>query len=488
MTEEKSVNKNIKSLEDYYLSKNPQLNKDKYVNKNNKNNLLLYVITYNMKGKTPSKEDIPLLFPTDKNKFDLYIISTQECLRSIAASMFICSKDEWISLLSDFFGQNFINLINSNLGASHLSIFAKKEKAKNFHELRSGEIETGFLNWFSNKGAVSASMKYLDKDILFVGCHLAAGQDNNDKRNENLLRIKTSLKTSINLEAKDKLKNHKKNINKFFFDIKKNNEINNDNNNNDNNINKRYSQSLVIKQNKSIQFNEIQENNNKIDINNNKLNEEDDKSDEKLLDDIKEVESKKEESINNNRDMNLNVDLNGGMEIKMKELFESKKDIDEESCTSILTDKNKEKSMEDYDLVIIAGDLNYRLNFEQQDNIKEIMNKKNPEILWEKDQLNKGIKEEHEFKEGIINFMPTYKYKNNSDEYDYEREPGWTDRILFKSKKKYDIMLCEYSSIQNIYLSDHKPVYAIFKINFKNKDVEQNANINSNIKDECILF
>jgi hypothetical protein len=258
-----------------------------------------------MKGKNPSKEDIPLLFPTDKNKFDLYIISTQECLRSITASMFISSKDEWISLLSDFFGQNFINLINSNLGASHLSIFAKKEKAKNFHELRSGEIETGFLNWFSNKGAVSASMKYLDKDILFVGCHLAAGQDNNDKRNENLLRIKTSLKTSINLEAKDKLKNHKKNIYKSFLDIKKNNEINNDNNNNDNNINKRYSQSLVIKQNKSIQFNEIQENNNKIDINNNKLNEEDDKSDEKLLDDIKEVESKKEEEINNNIDMNL---------------------------------------------------------------------------------------------------------------------------------------------------------------------------------------
>ena len=65
--------------------------------------------------------------------------------------------------------------------------------------------------------------------------------------------------------------------------------------------------------------------------------------------------------------------------------------------------------------------------------------------------------------------MPTYKYKENSNEYDYSRIPGWTDRILYKSKKYYDIMLCEYSSINNINLSDHKPVYAIFKIDCKDK-------------------
>ena len=50
-----------------------------------------------MKGKTPSELDIPLLFPKDINKFDLYIISTQECLRSIGASIFNDSKEEWIT-------------------------------------------------------------------------------------------------------------------------------------------------------------------------------------------------------------------------------------------------------------------------------------------------------------------------------------------------------------------------------------------------------
>ena len=490
MTEINQTNKNIKSLEDYYLSKNPQISKDKLMIKTNENNLLLYVITYNMKGKTPSEEDIPSLFPKDINKFDIYVISTQECLRSITASMFISSKDKWISLLSNFFGENFMNLINSNLGATHLSIFAKKEKAKNFHELRSGEIETGFMNWFSNKGAVSGSMKYLDKHILFIGCHLAAGQDKSEKRNEDLLRIKTTLRTSINFEAKDKLKKHKANI-----DIKKSSIIKNVNNNelNNDNITKKFSKSVVLKQNKTIQFNEEQEekkDNNKIDINN-KINEGDDKSAEKIFDEIKEVESKKDEENNNNIDnlKELNVNLNKDIEIKMTELFENKKDIDKESCTSIsIEEKMKEKSMDDYDFVIISGDLNYRLDFEHGVNIEEIMNKKNPEILWEKDQFSKEIKKEHELKEGIINFMPTFKYKVNSNEYDYEREPGWTDRILFKSKKLYDIMLCDYSCLQDVDLSDHKPVYAVFKINFKNKEVEHNINIKSNINDECILF
>ena len=145
--------------------------------------------------------------------------------------------------------------------------------------------------------------------------------------------------------------------------------------------------------------------------------------------------------------------------------------------------------MEDYDFVIISGDLNYRLNLENKNNIKEIMKKNDPQILWDKDQLTEDIKQDNKLKEGIINFMPTYKYKENKDEFDYERIPGWTDRILFRSKKMYDIMLCEYNSIQNIFLSDHKPVYAVFKINFKNKkDFGKDLKIKDDSDKECKIF
>ena len=45
------------------------------------------------------------------------------------------------------------------------------------------------------------------------------------------------------------------------------------------------------------------------------------------------------------------------------------------------------------------------------------------------------------------------------------------DRILYKSKKYNDIMLCVYSSINDLNISDYKPVYAVFKINFKDKKI-----------------
>lgn len=492
MAENNSSKKVHKNLEEYYKSKINNINEENSLNNNN-DNLLIYVLTFNMKGRTPSESDIPLLFPHDINKFDLFVISTQECLRSILSSMIISSKDEWINLLSKFFGDNFLNLINSNLGPCHLCVFVKKEKAKYFHELRSGELETGLFNFFSNKGAVSASMKYKDKNILFIGCHLAAGHNENNKRNESLLRIKTTLKTSINIEAKNKLKSYKKNINESLNKFQST-EIMYDNNNFKNNlININQEQNDTLKYTKTFVFNKnINQNLNEHKENINNIEEkEEEKNDRKLnnnldFNELKEIESEKDENEKNILMENHN---DKDIEIKMPELFEDKQNM---TINSIISNnpeiKAKEKTMDEYDFVILSGDLNYRIDFNIKDDIDELIKQKNPEILWDKDQLTKEIKRENEFQEGIINFMPTYKYKDNSDEYDYERKPGWTDRILYKSKKNYDIMLCKYNCIKEVYLSDHKPVYAVFKINFKNKNMEQNCKIKNNISDDCILF
>jgi len=52
------------------------------------------------------------------------------------------------------------------------------------------DIKTGFLNIMANKGAVSTSMKYYDKHILFVCCHLTAGQEKKIERTQRLERLK----------------------------------------------------------------------------------------------------------------------------------------------------------------------------------------------------------------------------------------------------------------------------------------------------------
>ena len=59
-------------------------------------------------------------------------------------------------------------------------------------------------------------------------------------------------------------------------------------------------------------------------------------------------------------------------------------------------------------------------------------------------------------------------------------------RIEFYINQNYDIMLCEYSSIRDISISDHRPVYAIFKINFEEKKLNIN-NFHQN-EQECNII
>ena len=110
---------------------------------------------------------------------------------------------------------------------------------------------------------------------------------------------------------------------------------------------------------------------------------------------------------------------------------------------------------------------------------KKLLELKDIESLLEKDQLYTSIRDKdidlEDFFEGQIRFLPTYKFQDGTNEYDYtERVPGWTDRILFRANNLSDVILCKYSSIFDAKTSDHKPVYAIFKINFnsheKNKE------------------
>ena len=83
--------------------------------------------------------------------------------------------------------------------------------------------------------------------------------------------------------------------------------------------------------------------------------------------------------------------------------------------------------MNQYDLIIFNGDLNYRINMEKEE-VKKLINNNAFEILLEKGQLYSAInKKEIDldiFYEGKIN-MATYKFLDGTNEYDYtERVPG----------------------------------------------------------------
>ena len=123
----------------------------------------------------------------------------------------------------------------------------------------------------------------------------------------------------------------------------------------------------------------------------------------------------------------------------------------------------------------IVGDLNFRINLEREQfneiccgNKNEIVNenqaKNKIETLKKFDQLNivKEIFKKENLCEGTINFPPTYKYEKMQNIYNEKRTPSWTDRILYK--KDNNIQCIFYDTI-DLYISDHKPLVGLFKIN-----------------------
>lgn len=126
--------------------------------------------------------------------------------------------------------------------------------------------------------------------------------------------------------------------------------------------------------------------------------------------------------------------------------------------------------VEESDVVIWLGDLNYRVELPRSVVQASIKHNKLQE-LWPKDQLSVALSKNQAFKgfrEGPLLFAPTFKYDVGTDMYDTspkERVPSWTDRILYKTST-VKAELRSYDAIGSLKTSDHRPVKA--HLTFKN--------------------
>jgi len=110
------------------------------------------------------------------------------------------------------------------------------------------------------------------------------------------------------------------------------------------------------------------------------------------------------------------------------------------------------------------GDLNYRIDLDREECLK-LINEQKWEQLAEYDQLrNEQIKERtfYRFREGALNFPPTYKMLPSGFEYTDERNrtPSWCDRVLFLHPAGTQLELHEYRPLMESGGSDHRPVLA----------------------------
>ncbi|XP_053949552.1 type II inositol 1,4,5-trisphosphate 5-phosphatase [Anastrepha ludens] len=151
----------------------------------------------------------------------------------------------------------------------------------------------------------------------------------------------------------------------------------------------------------------------------------------------------------------------------------------------LIFDDDQKRTINDHDHIFWIGDLNYRI--EEPPGLQLPCNRAAPnayDILMKYDQLRiemgKGNCFEGYF-EGPIKFRPSYKYDIGTDNFDSsekQRAPAFCDRVLWKGAR---IEQLSYNSIMEIRKSDHKPVYAIFRVKVKTKDEKRYKRVHEEV-------
>merc|ERR1712066_509204 len=156
------------------------------------------------------------------------------------------------------------------------------------------------------------------------------------------------------------------------------------------------------------------------------------------------------------------------------------------------TVETPEICINDHDIILWVGDLNYRLDpsrLKISDNelkvkLQEVGMTENDKQIFIKnlldssDQLNicKNMNKVFQgYQEADIQFIPSYKFDHNTNRYDSSekaRVPAWTDRILWKDNGG-QVKCLSYRSHMEHMISDHKPVSAQFYVDITTKNKEK---------------
>ena len=151
-------------------------------------------LTWNMHGQRPSERELNDLLQKHKEKnFDIYVIGSQECLRSIFKSLFYSDKSIWENQLKLYFGDEYEMLSSVTLAAIHIIIFVKKNIRNNINAINYNSVKTGVYNYLGNKGAVGIWFTLININIMFINSHLAAGYYYLKKRNNNFEYIMNNI-------------------------------------------------------------------------------------------------------------------------------------------------------------------------------------------------------------------------------------------------------------------------------------------------------
>ena len=150
-------------------------------------------VTWNLAAQQPPPGDDTLVHLFPRNRYHIYIIGTEECERSIAASAINPSKKNWEEYLTAAIGKLYVPLRSHTLQAIHIMAFVHVGIAHHCADITSAAVATGIANTLGNKGGVAISLRIAGTTFVFANAHLAAHQDAVKQRNAEFSKLNREL-------------------------------------------------------------------------------------------------------------------------------------------------------------------------------------------------------------------------------------------------------------------------------------------------------
>lgn len=411
--------------------------------------LTLFAGTWNVCGKGPV-EGVQIdkwLFPAEHQNdhpFDVYMLGFQE-IQNLAGVDAVRTDpkrgEQWRSCIRQTLGSDYEQVAERQLVGILVVVFMRKNHTPYLSNVQLSYAATGVLNAVGNKGGVAARFQLYDRTISCVACHLAAHTEFVQRRNqdfENVVRKAVFLPDDPPECAEGVLSP--------VAGMKS-----------------------LSRPNGSDEYTSM-------------------------------VPSKRPSTASSSSFGGLPSVAEGAsawLGSVASVAATALSDMSAGANTVVLNDPNAVRILE-HDVVFWLGDLNYRIEASLS-NVMKWIDEKNWNELYQADQLQqqmKTCKVFKGFKEGPIRFAPTYKCNKTEDSYkisgengDKIRVPAYTDRILWRLGETARGLGAPRLTLQNytsplVFSSDHRPVYASFRMVFGVEDVRRKQHVEDKVNRE----
>jgi len=143
--------------------------------------------TYNVNGKSPDSH-LKSWLASDQEPPDIYAIGFQELDLSTEAFVFAESikEEEWTEKVRESLhpGAKYQLVKSIRLVGMMLLIWTREEHVEYVTNISADTVGNGIMGKLGNKGGVGVSLRFHASELCFVNSHLAAHQDQYERRNQ----------------------------------------------------------------------------------------------------------------------------------------------------------------------------------------------------------------------------------------------------------------------------------------------------------------